>query len=138
MITSTENSKGIIDAGDTELACTITVEQTGPMQLTIKAGTYTHPDGQMFTLASDEVVNIVSDPTYPVIYRAALGLLNGVFNIWFCGWFRGDVSSMDKGRAYWQRLAWLMVDFVVPPGTTDLSTLNIYVLKVVRTEKAIP
>ena len=39
-ITSRVN-RGLIYAGDTPLACTIAVEQTGPMQLTMRAGSFT-------------------------------------------------------------------------------------------------
>mgnify|MGYP001558577136 CR=1 FL=1 len=33
--------RGMIYAGDTPLACSITVEQTGPMQITVRAGSFT-------------------------------------------------------------------------------------------------
>src|SRR3990167_3551713 len=40
MVTS-EEGRGLIFSGDTPLACTIAVEQTGPMQLTVRAGAFT-------------------------------------------------------------------------------------------------
>ena len=51
--------RGLIYAGDTPLALTIIVEQTGPMQLTVRAGSFTST-GQArirpYTLADDALI----------------------------------------------------------------------------------
>ena len=59
MTIKSEVRKGLIYAGDTPLACTITVEQTGPLQLTIKAGAFCST-GQAHILDAGKVPDLAA------------------------------------------------------------------------------
>jgi len=76
--------KGLIYAGATQLACTIVIEQTAPMQLTVKAGVFTHTDGKQWTLSNDIVFNLVADTDYATRVEIEIGDIEGVVDVW-CG-----------------------------------------------------
>jgi len=158
-----------IYAGDTPLESTIVVEQTGPMQLTVRAGHFTTtgqarivplspqveeliaagkaerlPDGlralvwlvdrdgspielsQTYVLESDQVLDLVSHPSYDKFYRVEL-VFNGI---------SVDMLAMSRIDAYpmpptgWREVHDLVFEFGVPAGATSLSDIEIPVLTV--------
>ena len=67
--------RGKIYAGATQLASRIVVEQTGLMQITIRAGSFTTTGDkklkirpETFNLKSDQVFNLLSDEEYNKFY----------------------------------------------------------------------
>lgn len=134
-----EIERGLIHAGNTALTCTLSLEQTGPMQLTVRAGTLVMPDGTAITLAADEALDITADPVLPRYYRIEVGMLDGAANV-LCrsrlepefpakpaGWVRVHTLTIQGGTPECWGSHW---EFAVPPGTTDLSALDIYALSV--------
>lgn len=121
-----EMYRGKIFAGDTKLANTIRVEQTAPMQLTFRAGTFTHTDGQQWALDSDVSVDLMSDANYPTMCQIEIGVLAGTVNVW-CGLQRMDgVEEMNPPAGWIGHL--LVLPFIIPPGATSLP--DIYVITV--------
>lgn len=176
---------GQIYAGNTPLASTIAVVQTAPMQLTVRAGSFTTtgqskivdvpeysvitPDvqklidlgaieffhgnrrariwsmdgvtgkfrkAQTFTLAADQVFNLTSDAVDAKAYQAELGIDLSA---------PGSAIPVDvliRSRilpdgyppipiATWETIHQLIFEFVVPPGTVDLSAIDIFVLNII-------
>jgi len=56
--------QGLQRPGRTRLDSSILVEQTGPMEITVRAGDWVAENGDVFTLLSDQVHAIPSDPDY--------------------------------------------------------------------------
>lgn len=131
---------GKIYSGDTSLASTIRIEQTGAMQLTVRAGSLTttgdvrrNVASQTFLLSSDRVVNVNSDSVEAKAYRVELGLDSGAVEVLVQARF-----SADAFQAYptnWQTVQTLVFEFVLPPNTADIGAIDIYVLTV---EKGFP
>lgn len=134
MITS-RVGRGLIYAGETPLACTITVEQTAPMQLTVREG-YFHSTGdrkrgvipQKYTLVGDRVVNLVSDPVEPVAYDLDLVsdgttttvLVKNRVGAW-------EYKPLDPP---WVKIHELLYEFVLPPECSNVDTIPMYLLVV--------
>lgn len=170
--------KGLIYAGNTLLASTIAIVQTAPMQLTVKAGSFTTtgqskvlevPEGsiitpdvqklidlgaleflpgnrqariwsmdsatrrfrkaQTFVLAADAVFNLTSDAVDTKAYQAELGISGGVVDVAMVSRFAKD-SYPKILPADWQTIHTLIFEFALPPGTVDLSAIEIFVLTV--------
>jgi hypothetical protein len=114
-----------IHAGDTALASTLTVEQTGPLQLTVRAGTFTTigdaPTGvpsEDLILLGDLPYVLSSDPTLDKTYLLELGLLNGMPDILCRSQLAGE--AMPAPPAGWEPVQWL-AQGVVPAGATTLD-----------------
>lgn len=168
-----ELHRGRIYAGDTPLACSITVEQTGPMQLTVRAGSFTTtghalirdydptlhdpllaagkaeklPDlkrlriwiqnasgtpieqAATYVLAADQIVDLTSDPVFPVAY--ALDLMSDGVAMQVLVKRRivgiGEYGGQPPG---WRTVHALAFEFMLPPGTTDISGVEIFALTV--------
>ena len=165
--------RGLIYAGDTPLAMTIAVEQTGPMQLTVHAGSFTSTGqarlkpyveemhyplvlagkaeamnnwswvrvwlqdangnpidkSKTYTLVADQVINLTSDPLKLVAYDVDL-ISDGI---------RADVLVKRKviGREEygdpplgWTKVHELLFEFVLPPGSSDVTPIDICALTV--------
>lgn len=179
MSIKSEPGKGLIYAGDTPLACDINIQQSGPMQLVAKAGSFTTtgqakiidpkepknktklaklnnlktkghaedlPDGRMrvwmqredgslvdkcktCSCLSDTVINIPL-AAMDKYYRVDLGEIGGVSSV-----ILREVSRLhdpvDAPPVGWSYVHMLTLPFKVPGGTIDLSTIDIYYLKVI-------
>ena len=143
MAIKSEVGTGKIYAGDTSLAISIVVEQTGPMQLTIRAGSFTttgqrrkDKDGKWlawieesktYTLVTDEVVNITSDPNFSKDYDIDL-ISRGVdTDILVRSVLNDGIEEFAPYPAGWKQVHDLILPFTVPAGTTDLASVDIYV-----------
>lgn len=172
----TKITNGLIYAGNTPLASTIAIAQTGPMQLTVRAGSFTTtgqsrivdvPEdaaklvqlqtliaqggaeylpgnrqarvwladsagallkAQTFTLAADAVFNLTSDSVDSKAYQAELGHVGGVVDVLMRSRFTQDKYS--NAPVGWKKIHDIIFEFSLPPGTTDLSGLDIFVLAV--------
>lgn len=128
MTIKSEIYKGKIYAGSTQLASTIAVLQTGAMQLTIKAGTFTHTNGNTWTLATDAVFNLASSPSYPTLVRVEIGD-NGSNDVW-CGTCVMDGVEEFDPPIGWNKGQDLVFNFSIPAGCTDLTPIDIFALTV--------
>ena len=171
MITS-RTGRGLIYAGDTPLALSIAVEQTGPMQVTVRAGWFTSTgqarirpyvpaddaliadglaerlsDGQRvrewttqrngtldksktYTLAADQVINLMSNALKPVAYAVDLvsdGAQTGVLVRRKIGGVKEHGDLLSPG---WRRVHELLFEFVLPPGCADVTPIDICALAV--------
>ena len=168
-----EAGRGLIYAGDTPLALTIAVEQTWPMQLTVRAGSFTSTgqarirpydppihaallasgkgellaDGKRirgwiqdktgvprdiakrYTLAAARTIALTSDPTRPVAYAVDLlgqGAAADVFG-------KRRIVGVDlfgSPPPGWKALHGLVYEFILPPGLTDVASVEVFVLTV--------
>ena len=126
-----ETFKGLIYSGNTQLASTIVVEQTGKMQLTVRKGVFTHTDGSYWTLPANAVFNLVADPTYPIEVKIEIGDIesDSVADIW-CGTKVNDGIEEFDLPVGWNTGHTLVFNFVIPAGCTDLTDVDIFVLTV--------
>jgi hypothetical protein len=123
-----------IYAGDTPLASTLVVEQTGPMQLTVRAGEFTTTGdvnaqipSQTLVYAGDFPYVLSSDPTLDKAYTFELGTLNGAPDILCRSQLDGEV--LPAAPVGWVHVHWL-VEGKVPAGTTDLAPCALRVFTV--------
>ena len=170
--------QGLIYAGDTPLALSVAVEQTGLMQLTVRAGSFTStgqarirdyvpdppglsahdvliatgkaemlPDGtrirvwsqdaagvptdkaKTYTLTTDQVVNVTSDPLTPVAYDVDL-ISDGAATDVLVKRKVVGVEEYGDGPAGWTKVHELLFEFVLPPGCADVTPIDIYALTV--------
>lgn len=170
MITSVVG-RGLIFSGDTPLACDIVTEQTGPMQITVRAGSFTTTgqarirpyvpnvhdpmiaagrgerltDGRVrgwitksgvpvdkaktYTLAVDTIVTLTSDPVRPVAYNVDLigqGVNADVFVKRKVG-----IEQYGSPPPGWKKVHELVFEFVIPPGSVDITVTEVYTLVVI-------
>lgn len=132
-----EIGRGLIYAGDTSLALTIKIDQTGPMQLTVRKGDFVMLSGERFTLSNDVVLDLNPDTTVPFHYRIELGTdANGSVGV--LARARTQTGSRPAAPFGWRRLHTLTVcdsqaqnwEFMVPSGLTDLKDIDIFVIAV--------
>ena len=128
MITS-EIYYGKIHAGATKLACSINIEQTAPMQLTIHAGKFCHTDGKAWTINAAAIFNIASDPTYPTECKIEIGDIGGVTDVLCASRLLDNTEEFDIPPG-WNSGHVLVFPFVVPAGCVDLDTVEICILTV--------
>lgn len=165
--------RGLIYAGDTPLACDIVAEQTGPMQITIRAGSFTTtgqalirpydpathdemtvrgdaellPDRKRvrvwlqgadgipvdkattYTLATDQVIDLTSDPLTPVAYDIDL-ISDGAQADVLVKRRRVGAEQYGDPPAGWTKVHELLFEFVLPAGTVDITAVDIYALSV--------
>jgi len=131
-----ERHLGLIKRGSTKLDLTINVEQTAPMQLTITKGQYTDVQGNLFSLENDVVLDFVADTVYAKNIAIALvkHTVSGSVEVWVDEVLRdGDHSTADPPAGY-EVLTHLVGYgwFTIPPNTTDLSSIDIYCMKVIE------
>jgi hypothetical protein len=129
MTIKSEIYKGKIYAGGTELACNIAIEQTGPLQLTVNAGTFTHTDGKAWTLAVPTVFDVPADPTHPTECKIEIGDIGGVADVWCASRLLDGIEEFDTPPG-WNSGHVLAFPFVVPAGCVDLANVDIFVLTV--------
>lgn len=120
-----EMFRGLIYAGETLLASTIQVEQTGPMQLRVKAGSFTTTDGSILELAEDQILDLE-----PSMVSRQVSLILGLYN--------GSVNLLLNEQLYgfeerhppeeWRSTQILVLPFSIPAGATELP--DIFVLSV--------
>lgn len=125
-----EITRGKIEIGATQLASTITVIQTAPLQLTVKEGTFTHTDGRAWILANDAIFSFTTDAVYPIECKIEIGYIAGMANVW-CGTRLLDGIEEMNPPLGWNTGHVLIFPFVISPNTTDLSAVDIFVLTVV-------
>ncbi len=120
---------GKIYAGPTNLACSIVIKQTAPMQLTIHAGTFTYTDDQAWTLTAPTVFDVPADPTYPTECKIEIGDIGGVPDAWCASRLLDGVEEFDTPPG-WNSGHVLAFPFVIPAGCADLAGVDIFVLSV--------
>ena len=164
-----EVNRGLIYAGDTPLASTLVVEQTGPLQLGVRAGSFTTTGqarirsyvpanhdamiaagrgellaegnrvrgwiqdktgalvdkAETYTLTSDTVITLTSDPTRPVAYRLDL-LGQGTTAEVFVRRKVIDVEQYPAPPPGRKTLQTLVFEFIVPPGAVNITPIDIY------------
>lgn len=123
--------QGKIYAGATQLACTIIVEQTNKMQLTVHKGVFTHTDGHTWVLANDAVFNLVADAVYSTECKIEIGDIepDGIMDVW-CGTKVNDGVEEFEQPVGWNSGHALVFNFVIPAGCKDLTPVDIYCLEV--------
>lgn len=124
-----EISRGLIYSGSTPFNSSLRVEQTGPLQLTVRKGTFTWVDGTEVILKEDQVADLNPHPTYPK--EAELDLIHSA---------SGEVDVLLRTRLLdgpwpeapegWELVHALVFPFGLPPACADLAPLSMYVLKV--------
>jgi len=133
MIQSQVN-KGKIYSGVTSLASDISVVETGLMQLTVKAGSFTTTGDkrlgiapQTFVLLSDSVFNLTSDVAMTKFYKAELGVdAAGVVDVLM----RSRIDDYPDAPVGWQKIHDIVFEFALPPNTLSLDMVDILVLTV--------
>ena len=129
MIKSKVN-EGRINAGGTQLASTIVIEQTGLMQLTVNSGAFTHTNGDTWMLEDDQIFDFVADADYSTSVKIQIGDIDGVVDVW-CGTKVNDgIEEFDKPEG-WNTGIDLIYNFVIPAECIDLTPIDIFVLDVV-------
>jgi len=131
-----EVHKGLIKRGLTKLNLTINIEQTGPMSLTVLAGTYTDVGGSTFALTEDIVLNFVADGEYKKDVTVSLvkNKATEEVEIWMDE-VLGDGLHAPADIPIEHELLLQLVGhgwFIIPPNTTDLSSIDIYCMKVIE------
>ena len=145
MAIKSETHRGKIFAGETPLACSIIVEQTGPMQLTVRAGAFTTtgqrrkgPDRQWlpwieapatYTLAADQVIDLTSERVHPVAYDLDLVSDDGTTARVLVKRRMGSLEY-DPLPAGTRKVHELLFEFVLPPACADITPLTLYALTV--------
>ena len=168
-----EAGRGLIYAGDTPLACDIVAEQTGPMQVTVRAGSFTTTglarirtydprahdaliasgrgellaDGRRvrgwiqnrqgqpidksvtYTLAVDQVITLVSDPTRPVAYDVDLVHQGPNAGVHVKRKLVG-VEEYGTPPAGWKKIHELLFEFLLPPGSMTITPIDIFALTI--------
>jgi len=66
--------KGLQRRGNSPVDSSILIEQTGDMEITVRAGSLTTPEGKSLTLASDTPITLTSDDTWPTLVYVYLTL----------------------------------------------------------------
>jgi hypothetical protein len=121
---------GKIYAGSTQLACTIKVEQVG-MQLTVKAGTFTHTNGDTWVLPTDQVFNLTSNLTFDTECKIEIGDIqpDGIVDVW-CATKLNDGIEEWNVPVGWRTGHLLAFPFIISAGATSLDNVEIFVLEV--------
>ena len=133
-MTKSEIFRGKIYAGETFLACSINITQTAPMQLTIRAGTFTHTDGVSWRLEADQVFDITPDAVYPTeckieIGDGKVGDVYGVVDVLCASRLLDGIEKFDTPPDWFTGHV-LAFPFTVPAGCVDLADVDIFVLTV--------
>lgn len=125
-----KQGKGKIYSGNTQLSCSIEIEQTDLMQLTVRAGTFIHTDGKELTMLEDSMFDFQSDPNYSTSVSMELGNVESIVDVW-CGTCVMDgIEDFDIPNG-WNIGHPLVFNFVIPSGCKDLTPIDIHVLSVV-------
>ena len=138
-----EIGHGKIYAGDTPLALTIVVEQTGPMQLTVRAGSFTGTgqrrkdhdgkwlpwieESKTYVLVADQVLNLTSDPVFSKEYDIDLVSDGVTTDILVRSKLNDGIEEFAPYPVGWKQVHDLILPFTVPAGTADLAGVDIYV-----------
>jgi hypothetical protein len=123
--------RGLVYAGATPLSSTLVVEQTGPMQITIRAGEFTYVDGRTCHQDADTVIDLVSDPVFPCAYKVDLGFVFGQPHAWWSSRrLDPDNPAEFEEPPGWELLDHFIYEFVVPAGAVSLDGVPIVVLTV--------
>ena len=122
---------------------TITVTKTGPMQITLSAGTWTEPDevtGDPIAMTiTQQVLNYTSDPTDPKSVCVMLGYDSGsspdteVFSdvIVVDADLMKDASTSHVGPTAPYELVTALVWFEIAANETDLDNTTIHHIEVI-------
>ena len=143
MAIKSEVGRGLIYAGDTSLNITIKVEQTGPMQLTVRAGSFTstgqrrkNKDGEFlpwieepktYTLAADQVLNLMSNPDFDKYHDIDLVSDGIAVDVLARSKLNDGIEELATYPVGWKQVHDLILPFIVPAGTTNLAGVDIYV-----------
>jgi len=122
----------------TTLESTIKVEQTGPMQITVRAGYFVDMKGNKYEVLDDQVIDLTADATYDKeIYIALVRNIDtGEVDIWvddrvFDGYtYPAEVTDIEGN---WELITPIIGRdwFIIPPGTTDITDVEKYYMAVI-------
>lgn len=135
--------RGLIYAGDTLLALSIEVEQTGPMQITVRAGSFTstgqrrkdrngnwlawEEESKTYTLLTDQILNLTADLTFPKDYDIDL-ISDGTKNdVLVRSRLQDGIEEFAPYPAGWKQAHDLILPFTIPAGMIDLANVDIFV-----------
>lgn len=143
MAIKSETGRGLIYAGDTPLAISIVIEHTGPMQLTVRAGSFTNTgqrrkdklgewlpwieEPQTYTLVADQVLNLTSDLNFAKHYDIDLVSDGVTTDILIRSQLDDGIEEWSPYPVGWKQAHDLILPFTVPAGTADLANVDIYV-----------
>jgi hypothetical protein len=119
--------RGLVYTGTTKLACTIRVEQTAPLALTVRAGLFTHPNGTVYRLPADVAIPVLPGHRYAVWLAADGDSPDAVVVIGAWGPGERDVLTLARTITL---LTPLVLAFTVPTDATALDALEINVFDV--------
>ena len=129
MTIKSEIYRGKIYSGATQLSNTITITQTGLMQLTVKAGTFINTKANAWILVNNQVFDLASDEDYPTSVILQIGDINGIVDVWCGTKIMDGIEEFDEPEG-WNKGHNLTYNFEIPAGCTDLTPIDIYVLEV--------
>lgn len=117
--------QGLVYAGTTQLASSITVEQTGPMQLTIGPGIFTTTGGVNLEFPVAEVVELT-----PLVWDVEVAILLGVIDGRPGLLLRQNIEGFAEAEIpdNFNFESYLVLPFTIPANSTELP--DIYVLSV--------
>ena len=127
-----EIGRGLVYGGDTPYTSTIAVVQSGPMQLTVKAGQLTDGGGTVHVLGSDAVFNLVPDATYPMVIQVLLvqdstGAVGTLLQTRRIG-ADPDFAALPTGDTLIDRIILDRLESQIPAGATSIDSVDFYVL----------
>jgi len=120
MVVKSRIGQGLQRRGNTKIDSNILIEKTGPMQITVRAGTYTDVLGVDYELKNDKVINLEAGTNnfVALIYNPTTGELD----VWHA---TDPTAEPPVGFKLLQVLigwGW----FVIPPGTTDIAGVPLH------------
>jgi len=128
-----KRGRGLIGSGDTPLRWTGSIEQSGPMALVVHGGEYVGSAGQrtfepQSVQVPETVVPVLADPVYPMTLEIYV-LPNGDLEV-----IQNPLAPDVVQEQPTSPLNPPLVGFgtIIPPGCTDLTAVDVNVLRVIR------
>ncbi len=127
--------RGLIYAGKTNMASSFIVEETGPLEITVRAGSYTSTGDakagilpRTYTMASDAICTVFNTaPAYKLYQGQLIASQWSTDILWISYYANQEYPPMPDGFELVQNIVW---QFYVPPNVTSLENTEICVLKV--------
>ena len=131
-----EVGKGLISRGTTKLDLSIVIEQTGPMQLTVRKGAYTETDGTVSALLQDQILSFNADANFSKSVTISLvkNISSGAVDVWVDEVLQDGLTMPGDPPSGYQVIMNLVGGgwFIIPAGCVDLSNVDIYCFKVIN------
>lgn len=127
---------GLIKRGTTKLNLTIRIEQTAPMQLTVRKGDYIDVQGNKFTLANDVVLDFTADFNYEkgITISLVKNKTTKKVDVWVDEVVQDELHLPANVPTDYEVLLVLVGAgwFIIPPNTANLTDIDIYCMKVIE------